>query len=74
MCCPSWSGSFTQPARLPEGSEKPRYAWQEFKQYGYGRAILVGDDIIEDEASATYSNGILTVIVHKAQPRSIAIQ
>lgn len=58
----------------PEGPEKPRYAWQEFKQYGYGRAILVGDDIIEDEVSATYSNGILTVIVPKDQPRSIEIQ
>lgn len=58
----------------PENSESPRYAWREFKQYGYERAILVGEDIIEAEVTAAYSNGILTVNVPKAKPNTVTIQ
>lgn len=58
----------------PEGTAKPRYTWREFKQYGYERAILVGDDAQEEGVTASYSNGILTVTLPKVKPNTVTVQ
>ncbi len=34
----------------------------------------MGDDSIEDEVSASCDNGILTVIVPKAKPKTVSVQ
>lgn len=37
-------------------------------------ALLAGDDSIEDEVSASYDNGILTVTAPKAKPKTVSVQ
>jgi len=56
--------------------ENQELKYSEFSQYDYFRRFTVGNDIDRDKISATFEDGVLTLVLQKhesVKPRKIAI-
>jgi len=56
--------------------EKKDLKYSEFTQYNYYRTFSVGNDIDRNKISATFENGVLTLVLQKLEavkPRKISV-
>lgn len=60
--------------KAQDAGTEAEYLWREFLENGYERDILVGGHMKKDKISASYDNGILTILVPKEEPQTVPVQ